>query len=199
MTSMRAPNGGNIASVARSGEPIVYGRANAAPLDRRLAWTMVTGDQKHNSVAARDCVIEATIDGVPGSVEVHAMEIDNAVRSDSAGAELLVPARVERFLANWNRPSGCDHRPRDGFYRSRRRHNFFRFYRDFRTGFLMGQRPDRGGDARPQLRFLRAERAHERQRPWAPGSALRLKPTCRLRLRPPLGQSPRRCRNGSGP
>jgi hypothetical protein len=104
MASMRAPDGSDIACVARGGQPIVDGSANPPPLDRRLAWPMMTGDQKNDPVASRNRLVEAAIDGGPRGVEIHSVEVYDPVRNYRATAELLVPASIKRLLAEWDGP-----------------------------------------------------------------------------------------------
>ena len=201
MTSMRAADRGNFGRVTRCCEPIVNCSADAAAFDRRFACTMVPGDQQNQAIPARDCLVDAAIDRGPSSVEIHAVQIDDTVGRNRAGAQLLVPAGVERLLGDRN--GLC--RPRRSFRTrlricgSRRRREFNRFSCSWTSGFFPGQRPDRRGDARPQPCLFRAERAHVPQRPSAPGPGLRPKPTFRLRSRSLRDLRPRRYRSGSAP
>ena len=95
MTPVSAANGSDVRGVPRSLEPVVDRRADGAAADRWLARTMVARDQKHDAVAASDCLLERDVDCAPGAVEVHAVEVDDAVRLYSAAAEPPVPASVE--------------------------------------------------------------------------------------------------------
>lgn len=202
MATMRTAHCGNISGVPRGREPVVDRGANLAPLDRRLARTMVAGDQQHHALAPGDRLIEAAIDGVPGSVEVHAVKIDDPVGSKRAAAQPLVPAAVESPVGD--RSWRACRRRRQRRWRGRSRE--FRWSGDLRP-FLnqpanrrfSRQRPDRRRNSGPELGLVRAERAHATRPPWGSGSALRPRPTSRRRSRRLPGRLPRMCRTGSAP
>ncbi len=97
MTTMSAPNRGDIGGVAGGSEPVVNGGPDLAALDRRLAGSVMAGDQQHQPVARGNCSLEPGIDCAPRGIEVHAVEVENPVRRDLALAQALVPAAVERF------------------------------------------------------------------------------------------------------
>ena len=90
---MRAANGSDIARVARGGEPVVNGRPDPSALDWWLTGTVMARDQQHDAIAPRNRLGEPAIDGVPGSVEIHPMQVEHAVGLDrnEVGA-LLVSA-----------------------------------------------------------------------------------------------------------
>jgi hypothetical protein len=92
MTPMSPANRGNRAGMARSREPVVDGRPDLAALYRRIARAVMPGDQQDHSVAARDCLLQATIDRLPRSVERHPVEIERAIRLDIARPKPAVPA-----------------------------------------------------------------------------------------------------------
>ena len=52
MAAMRSPDRGDAAGMARGGEPIVNCGPDCASLDRRLARTVMAGDQQQEAVAA---------------------------------------------------------------------------------------------------------------------------------------------------
>ena len=102
---MRAPDSGDLRRVARSGQPIVNGGADAASLDGRLAGAGMAGNQQHDAVAALDGLLQAPVDRGPGAVQRVAMEIDGAVGLDRPFGEAPVPAAVEG-LPRTRRPQG---------------------------------------------------------------------------------------------
>ena len=73
MTPMGTPDGGNARRMARGGEPVVDCGADAATLDRRIAWTMMTGHEKDDAVAAGNRSFQRAVDRLPGAVEIHAV------------------------------------------------------------------------------------------------------------------------------
>lgn len=196
---MGAPNGSDIARVARGCEPVVNGSPDPAALDWWLTATVMSRDQQHDAIAARNRLGEPAVDRGPGSVEIHPVKIEHAVRLDRAAAQLSVPAAVERLLANRHGPDWARRsRLRDGVNRSKARPDLMVSSWNMRE-LPARQRPNGGGDTSPQLCFLRAEGAHLPPRSWGPGSMPRPMPTCRRRSRPPLRQRPRRYRIYSGP
>jgi len=95
MPPVRASNRGDPARVPRCGQPVVNRRSNLAPLDRRLAGASVAGDQQDKPVAPRNPLLETAIDCPPRTLEVHAVQVDYAVRFDRTVAETPVPACIE--------------------------------------------------------------------------------------------------------
>jgi len=54
VTPVSASYGGDIFGMARSREPVVNGRSDAASLDRRIARPMMAGDEQYDPLPARD-------------------------------------------------------------------------------------------------------------------------------------------------
>ena len=170
MTTVRSAYGGDAGSMPGSSKPVVNGGANSAALDRRFTGTVMAGDQQQYSITPSNGLFKASIDRCPGRIQVHPMKIEHPIRFDRAASESLVPATVERARAD-----RCGFRT-NGFGDSRRNepsHGLAR-RRLGRLSRLGGRkvarkRLDRGSDAPPQLRFVRAERAHESRRLWAAG------------------------------
>lgn len=102
MTPVRPSYGGDASGMAGSCEPVVHGGPDSPSLDRRLAWTMMAGNQQKNAVAASNRLVEAAVDRSPGGLEIHSVEVEHAVRLDGTAAKLLVPAAVEGLLGNWD-------------------------------------------------------------------------------------------------
>jgi hypothetical protein len=88
----------NISGVAGSGEPIVNGGADGAPPDRRLARTMMAGNQKNHPLVSGSRLIERAVDGVPGAVEVEPVKVNDAVRLNDALLQAAIPAAVEGLV-----------------------------------------------------------------------------------------------------
>ena len=201
MAAVGAPDGGDAAGVARGGQPVVDRGADLAPLDRRLAGPMMAGDQQHHAVAARDRLLErrgrSRARPCPGSCPCRSRTRSG---STAPAAQPPVPGPVQR-------PLGDRHRLRrracgGGLALQALAANgrfALQLQPPLERSASRAQRPDRRRDPRPQLRFFRAERAHGRRRPWAPGSAPGRSPTCRRRSPPPPARRPRRCRSGWGP
>ena len=78
------------------------GRPDPAPLDGRLAGSMVTGNQQHHPIPASDRLLEHPVDSKPGAVEVHAVEIENSIGLDGAATKFTVPGPVEGSGADRN-------------------------------------------------------------------------------------------------
>ena len=79
---MGAPYGSDARRMARRRQPVVDRGTNAAPLDRRIAAPMMTGDQEHDAIARVDGLLECPVDHVPGAVEIEAVQVDHSVRLD---------------------------------------------------------------------------------------------------------------------
>lgn len=58
------------------------GCADRAATHRRLAGTLMTGDQEKDALARADRIVERRIDRLPGALEVHPMKVDDAVGND---------------------------------------------------------------------------------------------------------------------
>jgi hypothetical protein len=201
VAAVGAADRGDSRSVARGGEPVMHRGANFPSLDRGLAGPMMAGDQQQHPLAARDCLLEAAVDRGPGFVQAQPVEVQDAIRSGTSIGEFPIPGAVEGPVRNrhrwglwrWRR---C--RP-DRFVRSRAGVMVWcRFGRSL-TARLSRQRANRRRDPRPERRFLRAERAHGRQRPSARGSRPGRSLTCRRQSPPPPLPIPRMCRSGLGP
>jgi len=196
---MSAPDRGDVGRMPRGGEPVMDGGADRASADRGLARAVVPRDEQQHAVAVGDCFVEGSIDRTPRSVEAHPMEIDGPVRLDAPAAEALVPATVEScseaaLLRRRNSRCGTPDRFRLGLGRSLScRHRRVRLF------LVAGERTDRRGDARPERRLLRGERAHAPPRPSAAGHKRRRCRTFRPQSASHPGHCPRRCRSGSGP
>ena len=95
MTPVGAPDRGDRARVARRRKPVVNGGTDLSALDRRIAPTMVAGDQEDDALAAGDRLLEAAVDGIPCVVERQAVEIEHAIGLDGARTQPPVPARIE--------------------------------------------------------------------------------------------------------
>jgi hypothetical protein len=197
VAAMRATHGSNFASVPGRSQPVVNRGADPAALDRRFARPVVAGNQENDAIASTDRLLESVIDGAPSLVEVHPMQVDNAVWVDSAGTQASVPCTIQR---------GPELRPA---WNSRRREMPMKhpdqFGRWIRVFFSIGclsftllarEGRNRRSNARPQLAFLRAQLSHVQQCPWVTGSMPRLKPTSRQRFASPEGRPPKRYRSG---
>lgn len=95
MAAVSAPYGGYSRSVPGSLQPVVDCGANFAPLHGHVAGAGMAGDQQYDSFTSGDCALQAAIDGPPGAVEAVAMEVDDAIGFDRAGAQAPVPAGIE--------------------------------------------------------------------------------------------------------
>ena len=199
MAPMCPANRRDAAGMARCREPVVDRRADLAALDRRLARTMVSGNQQNDPVAASDGGLQAAVDRPPCLVEIHAVQIEDSVRIHRARCQAAIPASIQRQTWPW--PWRRSFQPRPHRHSRRRRRRRFRrlFFR--RLGWLLfaRERLDRGRHPRPQRGLFRAERPHGPPHPWAAGSAPRPNLTCRPRSRLLPDRRPRKCRSGSVP
>jgi hypothetical protein len=200
VTSVRPSHSGDMLRMPGRSKPVVDSGPDAPSLHGRIAGPMMPGNQQENALAARNGLLESTVDRGPRAVEIHAMEIEHPVRLDRAAPELFVPAAVEGLLSDRHRLVECR--------RSRgqaMRFSLWRVWscnrplRKFRSRWITRQRADRCCDASPQLRLLRAERAHGPPCLSAPGSKPRHWPTSRPQLQPPPSQRPSKYRSGSVP
>jgi len=82
MTPVSAANRRNSMRMARGGEPVVDGGADPSALNGRIARAMVARDQQDHAVPGTDGLLERPVDGTPRGIEVHAVEVDDAVRLD---------------------------------------------------------------------------------------------------------------------
>jgi hypothetical protein len=84
MAPVRTADRCNAAGVSRDRQPVVYGGADAAALHGRIASTRVTGDQQQHALAARDCLLERSVDCTPCRSKIMAMKIQGPVGLDRA-------------------------------------------------------------------------------------------------------------------
>ena len=194
---MRSSNCSDVLRMPGRCKPVVDGGPDAPSLHGRIAGPMMPGNQKKNALAARNGLLKGTVDRGPGAVEIHAMEIEHPVRLDRAAPELLVPSAVEGLLSDRHSLVECA-RSRGQAMRFSlwRVWSYSRFLREFRSRGIARQRADRCCDASPQLRLLRAERAHGRPCLSAQGSALGHSPTSLQRSRRPRSPPPNMYRSG---
>ncbi len=96
MAPVRPPDGSDVAGVSRSGEPIVHGRPDFAPLHGRFTRPMMAGDQQQDAFTAVNGLIQPPIDCIPCAVEAHPVEIEHAIGLDIAGSQSAVPTSVQR-------------------------------------------------------------------------------------------------------
>jgi hypothetical protein len=92
---MRPADRGDVAGMARVGEPVVYCRADPPADDWRLACAGMAGDQKQYAVAVRNRALQPAVDRRPGAVEVMTVQVEDLVRLESSLCELFVPAAVK--------------------------------------------------------------------------------------------------------
>lgn len=89
---MRSSHRGDFLSVAGRREPVVDGCADTAARDGRLACPGVASDQQDDPLLVNDRLLERPVNRLPGAVEIVAVEVDDTVWLDIAGAKLSVPA-----------------------------------------------------------------------------------------------------------
>ena len=75
MTSMSPSYRRDLRRMARCREPVVDCGADTSALHWRLARTVVTGDEKHDTLAASDRLLKPSVDRHPGTVEVHPVKV----------------------------------------------------------------------------------------------------------------------------
>jgi hypothetical protein len=105
MASVRVPNRGDIRRMARGFEPVMDRSPNPPSLDRRIAWPVMPGDQEQHAVAASDRLFETAIDCTPRGIEIHAMEVEHAIRLNRSAAKAFIPASVQGAFRR--RPRMC--------------------------------------------------------------------------------------------
>lgn len=72
-------DGGDLRSMPRGGEPVMDGSPDAAALHGRLSRSAMAGDQQDEALSPGGGLLEAAIDCGPGRVEVHAVQVNDAV------------------------------------------------------------------------------------------------------------------------
>lgn len=70
-------------------------RADLAALDRRFTRTGVTGNQQDDPVARRYRRLQPTINRIPGRVQTVPVQVDHAIRNDTARLQSPVPMPVQ--------------------------------------------------------------------------------------------------------
>ena len=96
MPLVSCSDGSNVAGMSRCREPVMDGGPDGAPPHRKLAGSLVPGDQQQEALASRYCPVERSIDCPPRTIEAHSMKIDDAVGLDRSIAQAPIPAAVER-------------------------------------------------------------------------------------------------------
>src|SRR5260221_8319230 len=92
---MRATHRGNRTRMPRRGQPVVHRGPDFAPLYRRIARAVMTGDQQQHTLAAGDRLIEPAVDRRPGAVEVQTVKVEHAIGIGTPPGEFTIPATVE--------------------------------------------------------------------------------------------------------
>jgi hypothetical protein len=101
MTPVRSADRRNMRRMSRRGKPVVNRRADSTALHGRVAGTVVPSNQEHHALAGDDRPLKSTVDGAPRRIEVHSVQIEDAIRLDRAAAKALVPAAVESAAAKF--------------------------------------------------------------------------------------------------
>jgi hypothetical protein len=84
MTPVRPANRCDIARVARCREPVMDRCPDLAALHRRVAGPVMARDQEHDALAARDRLLQPSVDRGPGVIEGQTMQIEHSIRLDGA-------------------------------------------------------------------------------------------------------------------
>ena len=194
MPAVSAAHRGDAGRMPRMGKPVVDGRSDLASRDGWFAGAMMTGDEEQNAISGGDALLERAVDRLPGGIQAHPVQVERAVRRQTAGLETFVPSAVEC-------PCADRRRSLQPFFNNVPNRLFRRYFMLTWLRRQRGsrQRPNGRRNPRPQLRFVRVERAHGRPRPSATGSTPGRWPTSRRRSRPHRDRDPKRCRSGSGP
>jgi hypothetical protein len=75
-------------------EPIMDRSADRAAPDWRLTRPLMSGDQENDPIAARDCLLERSVDRPPGAIETQSVKVDGPIRLKSAAAQPAIPGTV---------------------------------------------------------------------------------------------------------
>jgi hypothetical protein len=114
--------------------------ADTPALNRRITAAVVASNQQQDPISATDCMLEGAIDRPPGRVEVHAVEVEHAVRLDITAPQPFVPAAVKRALGDRIRfRRNCRHLPQGWRAAPRLNDDFARFFRDRRRRRLVSR------------------------------------------------------------
>ena len=199
VTPMRSPHGGDAGRMTGGGEPVMNGRPDPAPFQRRLALAFMPGDQEQNPVARGDRAFQCAVDRVPCPIKIMPVQVEGSIGLDPPRPQAAIPAAVEGRLLQ--RGGSAKNRR----YRARGRDPAPRLPGPQRHGLgwllnrLARQRSDGRRNLRPKGGFVRGELAHAPPCPWAAGRAPGPWPTCLQRsLRQPLPR-PRMYRIGLRP
>lgn len=95
MAPVGGPHRRDARGMAGCSQPIVHGRANSAPFERRLALPFMAGNQEQNPIAARNRALQRPIDRFPGAIEAVAVQVERPVGLDLAGLQAPVPSAIE--------------------------------------------------------------------------------------------------------
>ena len=98
MAAVGAADSRDPGRVAGCREPIVDGRPNAASLNRRLAGTVMAGDQQDQALAGRDSIGKRAVDRLPGLVQIHPVKVDDPVRARVSRPQPAIPPAIERIF-----------------------------------------------------------------------------------------------------
>ena len=203
MPAMRSANGRDPARVTGGREPVVHCRPDLAPLDGRRAGSMMPGDQQQQPVSAVNRKLKRAIDRVPCAVEVHAVQVEDAVGFDRSRSQPSVPSSVERRSRLRHRRLNRFWLWPQGWSRKRLLRSGLLWLRIWRgrscLDLLTRERRNRRRDPGPECRLFRAERPHARQRPSVAAPAPARSRTFRRRCWWPRVRRPRRCRSGWRP
>jgi hypothetical protein len=96
MAAVSTSNRGGARGVARGRQPVMHRSSNSPTLERRLAPTLMTGDQQYHSVAGAYCAIQPLVDCLPGLIETVAMKVEDPIRFNPPRAKPAVPTAVKR-------------------------------------------------------------------------------------------------------
>ncbi len=95
MAAMRRAHCGDLRRVSRRRQPVVDRGANPAAHDRRIAPSLMPGNQQYDAVPRGNGALQHMIDRGPGTIEVMAMEVEGAVGADISRSQALIPRPVE--------------------------------------------------------------------------------------------------------
>ena len=194
MAPVRAPHRGDPRGMPRNRQPVVNRGPDLAAPERRIAPSLMAGNQQDQPVTGGNRLVKPAVDRVPGLVEVAAVEVDHKIGRCGPRTKPPVPGGIQRspgrrrsrcWRRRWSdgRPGlpprliGCD---RFGFGGQR----------------LARKRPDRRCHSRPEFFLVSVERAHAPPRRGGAGSAPVRTPPCHRQFGEPPRPRPRRCRAG---
>jgi hypothetical protein len=91
MSPVSAADRSDAGRMARGSEPVVNGGTDLSALQRRLARSVVPGDQKHDAFAMYDRAPKTVIDRPPRLVEVLSVQVDHPIGIVPAAFQPPVP------------------------------------------------------------------------------------------------------------